>query len=460
MAHRVLAVDDEETALTGLQALLTSWGYEADGAGDGKVALDRLVLFRPDLIVTDLVMPNLDGLELLAAVQREMPTVPVIILTGRGSIESAVTAMRQGAYDYLVKPVDVGRLRLLTEKALEKGDALREVSLLRRRLKDVWGTGRLVGSSRPMQEVLQLIELAAPTSASVLITGETGTGKELVARTLHELSPRARGPFIAVNCSAIPETLLESEILGHEKGAFTGALERRIGCFELAHEGTLFLDEIAEMSSSTQAKFLRILQEGSLRRLGSRSEIRVDVRVLAATNRDPLSALEDGSLREDLYYRLNVFSIALPPLRERRDDIPLLVQAFLEDFDAKYDKGVKAADEAALKLLAADPWPGNVRELRNTIERAVIACPGDVLSPDCLPPRPVAPARIRNESADTLVVQLGTSLREAERELILRTLALTTNNKTRAAQILGISQKTLHNKLHRYARSSGRPSSD
>ncbi len=457
MAQRVLVVDDEDTSLTGLQALLTSWGYEADGACDGKDALDRLVLFRPDLIITDLVMPNLDGLELLAAVQRELPTVPVIILTGRGSIESAVTATRQGAYDYLVKPVNVARLRILIEKALEKGDALREVTLLRRRLKDVWGVGRLVGSSKAMQEVLQLVELAAPTSASVLITGETGTGKELVAKTLHDLSPRSRGPFIAVNCSAIPETLLESEIFGHEKGAFTGALERRIGCFELAHGGTLFLDEIAEMNSSTQAKFLRILQEGWLRRLGSRSELRVDVRVLAATNRDPLAALTDGSLREDLYYRLNVFSIALPPLRERPEDVPLLVQAFLEDFNAKYDKGVKAADEAALKVLMADPWPGNVRELRNTVERAVIACAGDVLSPGCLPPRPVAPARIRSESTDTIPVQFGTSLREVEREVILRTLALSKNNKTRAAELLGISAKTLHNKLHRYARSSGVP---
>jgi DNA-binding NtrC family response regulator len=458
MAQRVLVVDDEETSLSGLQTLLATWGYETDGATDGKDALDRLVTFRPDLIITDLVMPNFDGLELLAVVQRELPTAPVIILTGRGSIESAVTAMRQGAYDYLVKPVDIARLRILVEKALEKADALREVTLLRRRLKDVWGMGRLIGSSKTMQEVLQLIELAAPTSASVLITGETGTGKELVARTLHDLSPRSRGPFIAVNCSAIPETLLESEIFGHEKGAFTGALERRIGCFELAHGGTLFLDEIAEMNSSTQAKFLRILQEGSLRRLGSRSEIRVDVRVLAATNRDPLAALTDGSLREDLYYRLNVFSITLPPLRERPQDIRLLVQAFLEDFSAKYDKQVKAADDATLKILTADPWPGNVRELRNTIERAVVACPGDVLSPGCLPPRPVAPARTRSEGADTMTVALGASLREVERELILRTLALSNNNKTRAAEILGISQKTLHNKLHRYARSPVAPS--
>jgi DNA-binding NtrC family response regulator len=450
MAHRILVADDEEASRTGLEALLSNWGYEVEGADDGQAALDKAPVFLPSVVITDLVMPKLDGLALLNALQREMPFVPVIILTGYGTIDTAVTATKEGAYDYLTKPVDVSRLRMLIEKALEKGEALREVTRLRKRLKEVWGVGRLIGRSKAMQEVLHLIDLAAPTSASVLITGETGTGKELAARTLHELSPRAKGPFVAVNCSAIPETLLESEIFGHERGAFTGALERRTGCFELAHGGTLLLDEIAEMSPATQSKFLRILQEGTLRRVGGRSEIKVDVRVLAATNKDPLSAIREGRLREDLYYRLNVFSIALPPLRDRADDIPLLIDAFIEEFNTRYDKHVKAADDATLKLLTAHPWPGNVRELRNTIERAVIACDGELVTPNHLPPVPAPPSRTRSDEPGSVTVPLGLPLRDVEKELILRTLASANNNKTRAAEILGISLKTLHNKLHRY----------
>jgi DNA-binding NtrC family response regulator len=260
-------------------------------------------------------MPKLDGLGLLKAIQEELPFATVIILTGHGTIETAVDAMKHGAYDYATKPVDVPRLRILIQRALEKGEAVREVTLLRRRLKKVWGFGKLVGKSKAMQEVYRLIDLAAPTSAPVLISGESGTGKELVAHILHELSPRGQRAFVAVNCSAIPESLLESEIFGHERGAFTGAMERRVGCFELANEGTIFLDEIAEMSTATQAKFLRILEDGTVRRLGGKQEIKIDVRVLAATNKDPLKAIKDGALREDLYYRLNVFTLPLPALR-------------------------------------------------------------------------------------------------------------------------------------------------
>jgi len=336
--------------------------------------------------------------------------------------------------------VDTERLRFLIQKALEKGAALREVSVLRRRVKAVWGQGKLVGTSRPMQEVYRLIDLAAPTSAPVLIVGESGTGKELAARTLHEHGPRREGPFVAINCAAIPETLLESEIFGHEKGAFTGALERRIGCFELAHEGTIFLDEIAEMAPGLQAKFLRILEDGVVKRIGGKAEIRVDARVLAATNKDPARAIKDGTLREDLYYRLNVFTISLPPLRDRKDDIPLLLQSLIEEFDAKYDRKVRAVDDAALAVLTAHDWPGNVRELRNTVERAVIGCPGELIARAHLPAglgtRPAAPASVR--------------LKDLEREMILKTLASVGNNKTHAAQLLGISLKTLHNKLNRY----------
>jgi DNA-binding NtrC family response regulator len=448
MRHRILVADDRETSRQGLRALLAGWGYDVDEAADGQEALDRALEVRPVVVIADLVMPRLDGLGLLKALQQELPFTAVIILTGHGSVETAVSAMKQGAYDYLTKPVDVSRLKVLLEKAREKSEALREVTVLRRRLKEVWGFGQLVGKSEPMQEVYRLIELAAPTPAPVLILGESGTGKELVARTLHELSPRSGGPFVAVNCSAIPETLLESEIFGHEKGAFTGALERRVGCFELAHGGTLFLDEIAEMTPSTQAKFLRILQDGSLRRLGGRTELKVDVRILAATNKDPARTIQEGSFREDLYYRLNVFSLALPPLRERVEDIPLFIETFIEEFNAKYDKHVRSVDEPTLAILERHRWPGNVREFRNVIERAIIACDGDLIGLRHLPPG--LDGGPREERPDALTIALGTTIEVAEQALIARTLASVNNNKTKAAAILGISLKTLHNKLNRH----------
>jgi DNA-binding NtrC family response regulator len=448
MAHRILVADDEEASRKGLRALLANWGYEVEEAADGQDALDKAATFLPQLVVADVLMPRLDGLGLLAALRTDFPLVTVILLTGHATVETAVAAMKQGAYDYLTKPVDLPRLRILIEKALEKGEALREVRLLRRQLQAVWGSGKLVGTSRTMQEVYRLVDLAAPTSAPVLITGESGTGKELVARSLHELSPRARGPFVAVNCSAIPDTLLESEIFGHEKGAFTGALERRLGCFELAHGGTLFLDEIAEMSPSTQAKFLRILQDGTVRRLGGKTELSVDTRVLAATNRDPLRSIKEGSLREDLYYRLNVFSFALPPLRERREDVPLLIEAFIEEFNGKYGKQIRSVDDVTRRTLLAHPWPGNVRELRNTLERAVIVCDADLVALHHLPPG-LTHAAPGGED-DGIALQVGVTVEEAERLLILKTLATVGNNKARAAGILGISVKTLHNKLNRY----------
>jgi DNA-binding NtrC family response regulator len=450
MALKILIVDDEEPARQGLTALLARWGYDVDEAGDGQEALAKAAAGLPSVVLSDLVMPKMDGLELLRALKTDVPFASVILLTGQGSIDTAVTAMREGAYDYLTKPVDVARLRLLIPKAAERGEALREVALLRRKLSQVWGMGRLVGTSAGMQEVYRLIEVAAPTTAPVLISGESGTGKELVARTLHDLSPRSKGPFVAVNCAAIPETLLESEIFGHEKGAFTGALERRPGCFELAHEGTIFLDEIAEMNPGTQAKFLRILQDGAVRRLGGRTEIRVDVRVLAATNKDPVKAIQEGTFREDLYYRLNVVSLVLPPLRERRDDIPGLVQAFIEEFNTRYDKHIRSLDESVLSGLVAQSWPGNVRELRNTLERAIIVCESDTILPKHIPPSPTLRVADPGDGPDSVSFRVGTSLEDAEKALILKTLAANGNNKTRAADVLGISLKTLHNKLKAY----------
>jgi DNA-binding NtrC family response regulator len=451
MARKILIADDEAAARKGLATLLTGWGYEVEEAADGEEAVRKAAVTLPGVVISDLVMPRLDGFGLLKALQQELPFASVILLTGQGSIDSAVAAMKEGAYDYLTKPVDAARLKLLIPKAAERGEALREVVLLRRRVRQVWGLGKLVGTSAAMQEVYRLMEMAAPTPAPVLISGESGTGKELVARTLHELSPRGSGPFVAVNCAAIPETLLESEIFGHEKGAFTGAVERRPGCFELAHQGTLFLDEIAEMAPGTQAKFLRILQDGTVRRLGGKNEISVDVRVLAATNKDPVKALREGSFREDLYYRLNVVSLSIPPLRERREDIPVLIEAFVEEFNTKYDKRIRSVDEGVLKALTSHPWPGNVRELRNVLERAAIVCDGDLITAKHLPPEPAVHTEgDPEEGPDTITFRVGTSLDDAEKGLILKTLACNGNNKTRAAEVLGISLKTLHNKLKAY----------
>ncbi len=448
---RILIVDDEEDSRVALQVLLGTWGYATDAASQGREALEKAPSLRPSLVITDLIMPDMDGLTLLSALQQEMPRVPVIILTGRATVDTVVGAMRQGAYDYLTKPVDLDRLRLLVEKALDRARTLDEVTILRRRVKEVWGMGRLIGRSAPMQEIHRLIEQAAATSAPVLIHGETGTGKELVARTLHDLSARAGGPFVAVNCAAMPETLLESEIFGHERGAFTDARDRREGCFELAHGGTLLLDEVAEMQPGTQAKFLRVLEEGSFRRLGGKAEIKVDVRVVAATNQDPIAALKEGAFREDLYYRLNVFTVSVPPLRQRVEDIPLIVTGFIEEFNGKYDKRITGADDATLKILMAHAWPGNVRELRNVVERAFIACEGDLLTPRYLPSTsPVATATVWSGDPDALTVPLGLPLREVEKQFVLRTLAAEHNNKTRAAERLAISTKTLHNMLQRW----------
>jgi DNA-binding NtrC family response regulator len=451
---RVIVADDDQDSCHALSALLTGWGYEVAEAVDGREALDRAIAFRPSLIVTDLVMPGMDGLALLKALRVELPASTVIVLTGHATVETAVAAMRDGAYDYLTKPVDLRRLRALVDKALEQSEVLREVTLLRRQLDGTQAMGTLIGASAPMQEIYKTIEQAASTSAPVLISGESGTGKELAARTIHSLSVRGKGPFVAINCGAIPETLLESELFGHERGAFTGAVERRAGYFELADGGTLFLDEIAEMSAALQAKYLRVLQDGVVRRLGGRTELKVDVRIIAATNRDPREAIKQGAFREDLYYRLNVFSFTMPPLRVRKGDIPLLAEAFVMEFASKYDRAAKGLSAEALGTLGRHSWPGNVRELRNCLERAVVGSTGSELTgallPLDLPPLPEADGASSGAPSPPLL-----SLDEAERLHILRTLAALGSNKTRTAETLGISLKTLHNKLRRYRESRG-----
>jgi DNA-binding NtrC family response regulator len=444
--ERVLIVEDDPATRSGLAELVQTWGFQTDEAVDGEDALRKVTNFRPAIIVSDLVMPRLGGHELLRMLKDQLSDLTFILLTAQGTIESAVEAIKDGAYDYLSKPVDPQRLKILLQKAVERQETLREVRLLRRQLREQGSFGRIVGNSPGIRALYRVIEQAAPTAASVLIWGESGTGKELIAQTVHELSPRASFPFVAINCAAIPETLLESEIFGHEKGAFTGAHDRRTGVFELAHRGTLFLDEIAEMQPATQVKLLRVLQERTFRRLGGRQEQSVDVRVIAATNRDPAEAVREGKLREDLFYRLNVFTVELPPLRARREDIPLLAQAFLHEFNQRNGKAVRAVDQDAMYLLEHYPWPGNIRELRNVIERATILAEGDFIELKHLPPTVVARSE---ESLPTVTLAPGTTVDEAERRLILLTLEHTRNNKTRAAEILGISLKTLHNKLNR-----------
>ncbi len=446
LTERILIVEDEHRTRVGLAELVRAWGFTAETASDGEEALQRITSFRPAIMITDLVMPRMDGMQLLRAVQAQGEDITTLILTAQGSVESAVEAIKLGAYDYLTTPVDPPRLKILLDKVVERQDTLREVKVLRRQLRERGTFGPIIGSSPEMRKLYHVVEQSAPTNTSVLISGESGTGKELVAQTIHQLSPRAAFPYVPLNCAAIPETLLESEIFGHEKGAFTGAVERRQGCFELADRGTLFLDEIAEMTPQTQVKLLRVLQERKFRRLGGRHEQSVDVRIIAATNVDPLEAVQGNKLREDLYYRLNVFAIRLPPLRERKEDLPLLIQAFLNEFNTRNDKAVATVDQPTMRILENYHWPGNVRELRNVIERATILAQGEFIEPKHLP-SVVVEAGQSNQRA--LSLSPGITVEEAERRLILMTLEHTNENKTRAAEILGISLKTLHNKLNK-----------
>jgi len=445
-AERVLIVEDEPSTRVGLTELVRTWGFTTDAAADGEEALQRITTFRPSIIISDLVMPRMGGLDLLRALKDDGGEYTILILTAQGTVETAVEAIKEGAYDYLTKPIEPQRLKILLDKIVERQDTLREVKVLRKQLREHGTFGRMIGSSAQMRKIYQVVEQAAPTSASVLIWGESGTGKELVAQTIHQLSPRNGSPFVPINCAAIPETLLESEIFGHEKGAFTGAVDRREGCFELADRGTLFLDEIAEMTPATQVKLLRVLQERRFRRLGGRQEQSVDVRVIAATNVVPADAVKTGKLREDLYYRLNVFAIDLPPLRARKEDLPLLIQSFLTEFNQRNNKNVSALDSAAMRILEQYNWPGNVRELRNVIERAVILATGEFIEEKHLPPLVADSPEVAKPS---LSIAPGTTVEEAERRLILMTLEHTRDNKTRAAEILGISLKTLHNKLNK-----------
>jgi DNA-binding NtrC family response regulator len=444
---KILIVEDDAHERQGLSDLLNAWGYETDTAADGSAAMEKIPAFNPVVVISDLRMPELTGMELLRQIHETHPGLHFIMLTGQGTIEEAVEATKLGALNFLEKPIDPKRLQVELRNCLDRHESERRLEIAQRRLRDLGVLGSLVGRSAQMQEVMRLIAMVAPSSASVLITGESGTGKELAARTIHELSPRSTRPFVAVNCAAIPESLMESEIFGHERGAFTGAVERRVGCFELADGGTLLLDEIGEMPAATQAKLLRVLEDSKVRRLGSKSEFSVDVRVLAATNKVPEDAVAQGKLRGDLYFRLNVVHVDMPPLREHLDDLEEVMAALLEDLNRKHGRAVKSVAPEILEAFHTHSWPGNVRELRNTLERALVTCTGERIEKENLAPdfgRTVVAG-----ANDALRLRPGMTVEEAERRLIFETLTFTENNKTRAAEMLGISLKTLHNKLKR-----------
>jgi DNA-binding NtrC family response regulator len=451
---RVLVVDDEVNQRLALASMIRGWGYEAATAADGQEALEVLEGLDASVIVTDLMMPRLDGSELLKRLKAQGNAPPAIVLTAFGSLETAVGLVHDlGAFWFLEKPLQPEALRLLLERAAAQRRLANYSEALERQLSEKGVLGELVGASAPMQQTFSLIRQVAPTSATVLITGESGTGKELAARAIHALSPRRNGPFVAINCAAMPESLIESELFGHEKGAFTGALERRRGCFELAHGGTLLLDEIGEMPLATQAKLLRVLEERRVRRLGSPREVEVDVRVLAASNRNLPEETRAARFREDLFFRLNVFQIPMPSLRARPDDIPVLCESMIGDMNRRHQCAVSGLAPESLESLSAHAWPGNVRELRNVMERAVILAGTGPILPFHLSglsgtqatagfPAPKQPGELH--------LSVGTTVAEAERALIEVTLRHTGNNRTRAAAILGISQKTLFNKLREY----------
>jgi DNA-binding NtrC family response regulator len=463
MGDRILVVDDESGAREGLRRLLEAWGYESAAASSANEALDRIERDRPSAVITDLVMPGIDGLDFVRQL-REQHGLPVIVFSGQGTIEAAVEAVKLGALDFLEKPVEPSRLKILLEKFAGTRELMNENRRLRAELRERGAFGRLRGGSEAIRAVYRQIEQVAPSTLSVLIVGESGTGKELVAQTLHDLSPRKKNEFVAINCAAIPATLLESEIFGHERGAFTGAMQRKIGCFEMAHRGTLFLDEISEMDELLQAKLLRVLQEQRFRRVGGRDVIESDVRVLTATNRDPMKAMSEGKLREDLYYRLNVFTIVLPPLRDRGEDVPMLARYFAEEYAARNGTPVSPMDPRALEQLCAHTWPGNVRELKNAIERAALLAAGRPILTQHLPlevqragaARTAAPAQAdaaapsAGSNAEVVSLPVGATMDDAEREMIRQTLSHTNGNKTRAAKILGISLKTMHNKVKKF----------
>jgi DNA-binding NtrC family response regulator len=443
----VLVVDDEPALREVLSLRIMDWGHEVRTAADPAEAEHEIERHRPDLVLCDLVLPGSSGMDLLKQIKRSDDRLPVIMMTAHGNIDGAVEAMKSGAADFLTKPLDYVALFALLEVTADEVRRRRESRSLEARLAGQGANVGLIGESRAIQTLRRTIESLASSNVSAILTGESGTGKEVAARVIHAASARRDKPFVAVNAAAIPEGLVESEVFGHEQGAFTGATRSRPGLFELANGGTLFLDEIAEMPIALQPKLLRVLELGHVRRLGGGRDLRFDVRILAATNRNPVQAIRDGRLREDLYYRLNVFELVLPPLRERTEDIALLAQYFIRELGAKHGVQVEGVGEAARELLEAHPWPGNVRELRNVIERATIVARSGWIEPRHLPPYLQA---LRHGGSPVLTLPAGTTLAEAERLLILQTLDRVGHNKAEAARQLGLDVKTIRNKLRSY----------
>ena len=451
VSGRVLLVDDDKRQLAVLQTILADQAYDTRVANDGREALEKLTAFTPDVIVTDLVMPGMDGFEFLQLLKERGDTTPAIVLTGYGSMDKALRVVHDlSAFWFLEKPVEPHAFEILIERAILHTRALRETEEMKHTLTLHGVLGDLVGKSAPMQQVYAVIRQAAPTSATVLICGESGTGKELVARELHKLSPRRNGPFVAVNAAALPETLIESELFGHERGAFTGATDRRAGCFERAHGGTLLLDEIGEMTPPMQAKLLRVLEDAKVQRLGGKGDIDVNVRILAATNQSP-----GANLREDLFYRLNVFQIVLPPLREHKEDIPLIADVMIQALNKKHGTRVSNLDPEVLGLFSTYHWPGNARELRNVIERAaIVAGVGEVRVTHL--PSPFFFAKSAGDSAMStagnggIVMQPGHRISESDEAFIKATLEHAGNNRKLAAEMLGISLRTLQTRLNEF----------
>jgi len=443
----ILVVDDEQVHRYMLCSMFREWGWKCVEADDGRTAVEAVSKAAFDAVLMDVRMAKMDGMEAFARIHALQPALPVVIMTAYSSVDDAVEAMKHGAHDYLTKPLDFDRLRLTLTRALDhhQVEEKRQQVKAKENAESVLSSS-IIGNSPPMQELLEMISYVAATEATVLITGESGTGKELVAAELHKNSDRHDGPFVKVNCAALAETLLESELFGHEKGAFTGADRRREGKFVQADRGTLFLDEIGETTQAMQVKLLRVLQEHELQRVGGEETIKVDVRILAATNRDLAAEVKAGNFREDLYYRLNVVTLFVPPLRERKGDIPLLVAHFVSKFAEKNRRTVEAVTPRCMELLVQYGWPGNVRELENAIERGVILMRGDQLSEKSLP----LPIQKQEEKEPENNAGPASSLQEAERLLILQTLEETGGNKSEAARRLGITRKTLQNKLQRY----------
>jgi two-component system response regulator HydG len=448
MKPRILVVDDESSHRQMIEAVLSAEGYEISQADDGQTAIVAVEDRFYDLVIMDIRMPKISGIEALKKIKVISPGIPIIIMTAYASVGTAVEALKSGAYDYLIKPLDIEELKILVAKALRFRQLEQENVYLKERLNDRFDFSRILGRSPAMNSLFETMALVAPSEATVLIVGDSGTGKELIASAVHQNSPRKDRPLIKVNCAALPETLLESELFGHEKGAFTGAIARKQGRFQLAHKSSIFLDEIAEMAPATQAKILRVLQEREFEPVGSSQTFKVDTRIIAATNKNLEEEIKAGRFREDLYYRINVVTLVVPPVRERREDIPLLADFFLKQHVEKNNRLIKGFTPRAVDLLMRYDWPGNVRELENVVERAVIMARGDMVTPLEFPD--VLQDLDEEAKASPLALTAGRSLKEVEKVMILRTLEETGGNRTHAARILGISRRTLQLKLKEY----------